>query len=273
MANSGLKYRLFRRSRRRVAVRPRPRTRLNADTHQVARIRQHFVGRQDSPGSGSTQSRQYRSASRTAPAASVAAVSAAVHRLHGGRQFRAVAADSTAAASSAAKCGRRTARRQHSSKPTTGSASIQHYPIVYTVKIALTIAAMLFVLPGYRQFPFRISPLAIVVGVVGVVLWIWLCHLQLEQKAARLRSAWKASARPGRPAGVQPARTTRRHARLGLHVPGHPLPGPRARRADHRRVLPPRLGDAVRGPRELVGSTVRRSDAAGRDRRHGCSRC
>ena len=46
-------------------------------------------------------------------------------------------------------------------------------------KIALTIAAMVFVLPGYRQFPFRISPLAIVVGVVGVVLWIWLCHLQI----------------------------------------------------------------------------------------------
>jgi CAAX prenyl protease-like protein len=57
-----------------------------------------------------------------------------------------------------------------------------HYPIVYTIKIALTIAAMLYVLPGYRQFPFRISPLAIVVGVVGVVLWIWLCQLQLERK-------------------------------------------------------------------------------------------
>ena len=30
----------------------------------------------------------------------------------------------------------------------------RQYPIVYTVKIALTIAAMLFVLPGYRQFRF-----------------------------------------------------------------------------------------------------------------------
>ena len=58
----------------------------------------------------------------------------------------------------------------------------KHYPIVYTVKIALTIAAMLLVLPGYGKFPFRISPLAIAVGVVGVVLWIWLCHLQLEQE-------------------------------------------------------------------------------------------
>jgi CAAX prenyl protease-like protein len=59
----------------------------------------------------------------------------------------------------------------------------KHYPIVYTAKIVLTIAAMVCVLPGYRQFPFRISPLAIGVGVVGIVLWIWLCQLQLERKA------------------------------------------------------------------------------------------
>jgi uncharacterized protein len=57
-----------------------------------------------------------------------------------------------------------------------------HYPIIYTVKIAFTIGAMLYVLPGYRQFPFRISPLAIGVGIVGVVLWIGLCQLGLERK-------------------------------------------------------------------------------------------
>jgi CAAX prenyl protease-like protein len=56
----------------------------------------------------------------------------------------------------------------------------QQYPVVYTVKIALTLAAMIFVLPGYRQFPFRITVLAIVVGVVGVVLWIGICSLRLE---------------------------------------------------------------------------------------------
>src|SRR3954452_21274222 len=56
------------------------------------------------------------------------------------------------------------------------------YPIVYTVKIALTIAAMLFVLPGYGQFPCRVSLLAIAIGVVGVILWIAICHLQLERK-------------------------------------------------------------------------------------------
>lgn len=58
----------------------------------------------------------------------------------------------------------------------------RHYPIVYTIKIGLTIAAMLFVLPGYRQFPFRVSPLAVVVGIVGVILWIWLCQLGLERR-------------------------------------------------------------------------------------------
>jgi uncharacterized protein len=58
----------------------------------------------------------------------------------------------------------------------------EHYPSVYTIKIALTFVAMLYVLPGYRQFPFRISPLAIGVGVVGVVLWIALSHLGLEDR-------------------------------------------------------------------------------------------
>ncbi len=57
----------------------------------------------------------------------------------------------------------------------------KHYPIVYTVKIALTAAAMLFVLPGYRQTPFRVSVLAIAVGIVGVILWIGICRMQLER--------------------------------------------------------------------------------------------
>lgn len=59
------------------------------------------------------------------------------------------------------------------------------YPVVYTVKIAATVAAMLLVLPGYRQFPCRVSLLAIVVGVVGVVLWIWLCSLQFEMRVLK----------------------------------------------------------------------------------------
>lgn len=58
----------------------------------------------------------------------------------------------------------------------------KHYPIIYTVKIALTIAAMIYVLPGYREFPLHVSLLAIAVGVVGIILWIWICSLHLEPK-------------------------------------------------------------------------------------------
>jgi CAAX prenyl protease-like protein len=57
----------------------------------------------------------------------------------------------------------------------------EHYPIVYTAKIAVTIATMIYLLPGYRQFPFRISLLAIGVGLVGGVLWIVICNLRLEK--------------------------------------------------------------------------------------------
>jgi CAAX prenyl protease-like protein len=54
------------------------------------------------------------------------------------------------------------------------------YPAVYTIKIALTLAAVVFVLPGYKEFPFRVSLLAVVVGVVGALIWVGLCKLDLE---------------------------------------------------------------------------------------------
>jgi len=57
-----------------------------------------------------------------------------------------------------------------------------HYPWAYAAKIVLTLAAVGAVWPGYRWFPFRVSPLAIVVGVVGVVVWVGLCKLQLETR-------------------------------------------------------------------------------------------
>jgi uncharacterized protein len=60
------------------------------------------------------------------------------------------------------------------------SIPYDQYPIVYTVKIVLTLAAIAFVLPGCRQFPFRISLLSVAVGVVGVVLWIGICRLDVE---------------------------------------------------------------------------------------------
>lgn len=54
------------------------------------------------------------------------------------------------------------------------------YPQVYTVKILLTMAAIAAVWPSYREFPFRMTLLAPVVGAVGVVLWIGICKLEWE---------------------------------------------------------------------------------------------
>jgi uncharacterized protein len=56
------------------------------------------------------------------------------------------------------------------------------YGAVYAIKIAATVGAMILVLPGYLMFPFRINGIALLVGVVGIVVWIGLCKLNLEQK-------------------------------------------------------------------------------------------
>ncbi|MBN2579103.1 MAG: CAAX prenyl protease-related protein [Pirellulales bacterium] len=55
-----------------------------------------------------------------------------------------------------------------------------YYPCVYTLRIVLTLAAMLAVLPGYREFPFRLSWWGPLVGVVGIILWVGLCRLDVE---------------------------------------------------------------------------------------------
>jgi len=56
------------------------------------------------------------------------------------------------------------------------------YPWVYTAKVLLTAAAIGFVLPGYWAFPLRVHPLALAVGVAGVVVWVGLCRLGLEAR-------------------------------------------------------------------------------------------
>ncbi|MGI9455527.1 MAG: CAAX prenyl protease-related protein [Aeoliella sp.] len=56
----------------------------------------------------------------------------------------------------------------------------RYYPAVYTVKIVATLAVLAWFFPVYLQWPIRVSPLAIVVGVVGVLLWIGCCWLNLE---------------------------------------------------------------------------------------------
>jgi uncharacterized protein len=64
------------------------------------------------------------------------------------------------------------------------------YSLLYCAKIAVTLAAMVQMWGGYRQFPFHVSPLALLVGAVGGPLWIGLCSLNVEH--AYLAPALKA---------------------------------------------------------------------------------
>jgi CAAX prenyl protease-like protein len=54
----------------------------------------------------------------------------------------------------------------------------RHYPLVYAAKLLLTLAAVAYVWRGYRQLPWKLSPLALVVGALGVAIWIGLAWLQ-----------------------------------------------------------------------------------------------
>jgi CAAX prenyl protease-like protein len=58
----------------------------------------------------------------------------------------------------------------------------RYYPVVYTVKIVLTLLTMALVWPGYRTFPWRVTALGLLVGLAGGVLWIVLAKLQLGAK-------------------------------------------------------------------------------------------
>ena len=61
----------------------------------------------------------------------------------------------------------------------------RYYPAIYTLKIALTLLAMVLVWPGYRTFRWHVSPWSVVVGIVGVGLWVGLCQLRLEVRLLR----------------------------------------------------------------------------------------
>jgi CAAX prenyl protease-like protein len=54
----------------------------------------------------------------------------------------------------------------------------RHYPLLYAVKIALTVAAVAFVWPGYRQYARRVSWLGLLVGALGAAAWIGLAIWQ-----------------------------------------------------------------------------------------------
>jgi len=54
----------------------------------------------------------------------------------------------------------------------------RHYPLVYSTKIALTVAAMAYAWPVYRRTWRRPGALAVLIGVLGVVAWVLLAMLQ-----------------------------------------------------------------------------------------------
>lgn len=77
-------------------------------------------------------------------------------------------------------------------------ANAHNYPIAYAVRIGLTLAAMLLVLPVYRQFQLRASWLAVLVGALGAPLWILLSHLQREYVVLpEAVAAWLGGTRAG----------------------------------------------------------------------------
>ncbi len=59
-----------------------------------------------------------------------------------------------------------------------------YYPWVYTSKIILTLAVLVLFCPAYRGLKARLTPLAVMVGLVGAAAWIALARLRLEQKLA-----------------------------------------------------------------------------------------
>src|SRR5262245_447397 len=69
------------------------------------------------------------------------------------------------------------------------------YPLVYAIKLALVVFSMALVWPGYTQFAWRMSLLAPAVGVIGAILWVGICKLQLEARvSASLGLDWFSDA-------------------------------------------------------------------------------
>ena len=86
-------------------------------------------------------------------------------------------------------------------KPWTLPIPYAWYPLLYTLKIVLTLAAIAWCGRGYRQFPLRLSPWAILVGLAGAVVWMASARWGgLEAGSAKAsRSAGSATWGPGPP--------------------------------------------------------------------------
>jgi CAAX prenyl protease-like protein len=65
------------------------------------------------------------------------------------------------------------------------------YPQAYCLQCSVTLAAVLFAWPAYRQVPLRLSAWAAPVGIAGAAIWIGLCKLALERRLLEL-FGWEA---------------------------------------------------------------------------------
>ncbi|MEX2142533.1 MAG: CAAX prenyl protease-related protein [Pirellulales bacterium] len=75
----------------------------------------------------------------------------------------------------------------------------EHYPWIYGIKILLTVVAIVAVARGYPPRK-ALHPLAFVVGVLGVVAWVALAHLQKWLVATldiEAMTNWLGGMRPG----------------------------------------------------------------------------
>ena len=78
------------------------------------------------------------------------------------------------------------------------SQSTITYMIMLVAQIVIAASLLLYFRPIYRRhFPLKFSWEGVVVGVVGIVLWVWLCSFEFEKSIA---SAIGFAATAGRPA-------------------------------------------------------------------------
>ncbi len=55
------------------------------------------------------------------------------------------------------------------------------YMVMLIVQIAIAMSLMIWFRKVYfRHFPLNISPLSVLVGAVGIIVWVGLCHLEIE---------------------------------------------------------------------------------------------
>ncbi len=63
------------------------------------------------------------------------------------------------------------------------AAGSWRYPLVYSLRICLTAACVCMVWPIWRRAPWTLHfSVSVTVGVVGFLLWVMLCHAQIEQR-------------------------------------------------------------------------------------------